>query len=119
MGSVGDAYDNAMAESFFASLECELLNRRSLETKIEAPLAVFTWIGGWYNPRRHHSARDYLSPMAFEEKHAGSNPQRVGPGFPTGGRPALDRQAVTCPRNGGKSNEPSMGSLFLSFPAAW
>jgi putative transposase len=66
MGSVGDAYDNAMAESFFASLECELLNRRSFKTKTEARLAVFTWIEAWYNPRRRHSALHYLSPINFE-----------------------------------------------------
>jgi putative transposase len=69
MGSVGDAYDNAMAESFFASLECELLERRSFKTKTEARLAVFTWIEGWYNPRRRHSSLGYLSPINFEEKH--------------------------------------------------
>jgi putative transposase len=66
MGSVGDAYDNAMAESCFASLECELLDRRSFKTKIEARLAVFTWIEAWYNPRRRHSALGYMSPMNFE-----------------------------------------------------
>src|SRR5215203_1769310 len=67
MGSVGDAYDNAMAESFFASLECELINRRSWKSKTEARLAVFTWIEAWYNPRRRHSALDYQSPINFEE----------------------------------------------------
>ena len=56
MGSVGDAYDNAMAESFFATLECEFIARRSWKTKTEARLAVFTWIEGWYNPHRRHSA---------------------------------------------------------------
>ena len=50
MGSVGDAYDNAMAESFFASLECELIDRRSFQTKAEARMALFTYIEGWYNP---------------------------------------------------------------------
>ena len=55
MGSVGDAYDNAMAESFFATLECELLERRSFKTKTEARTALFTYIEGWYNPRRRHS----------------------------------------------------------------
>ena len=68
MGTVGDAYDNAMAESFFASLECELLDRRSFKTKTEARLAVFTWIEGWYNPRRRHSALGYRSPMNFEQQ---------------------------------------------------
>jgi putative transposase len=68
MGTVGDAYDNAMAESFFASLECELIARRSWKTKTEARLAVFTWIEGWYNPRRRHSGLNYQSPNTFERK---------------------------------------------------
>ena len=69
MGSVGDAYDNAMAESFFASLECELIARRSWKSKTEARLAVFTWIESWYNPRRRHSGLNYLSPNNFERKY--------------------------------------------------
>ena len=69
MGTVGDAYDNAMAESFFASLECELIARRSWKTKTEARLAVFSWIEGWYNPRRRHSGLNYQSPNNFERKH--------------------------------------------------
>jgi len=69
MGTVGDAYDNAMAESFFASLECELIARRSWKTKTEARLAVFTWIESWYNPRRRHSGLNYQSPNNFERKH--------------------------------------------------
>lgn len=51
MGTVGDAYDNAMTESFFASLECELIARRNWKTKTEARMAVFTWIESWYNPQ--------------------------------------------------------------------
>ena len=70
MGSVGDAYDNAMAESFFASLECELIDRRSFKTKSEARLALFTYIEGWYNPRRRHSALGRVSPVNFERSHA-------------------------------------------------
>ena len=69
MGSVGDAYDNAMAESFFATLECELIDRCVWQTQTEARLAVFTWIEGWYNPRRLHSALGYMSPINFERKH--------------------------------------------------
>ena len=57
-----------VAESFFASLECELIARRSWKTKTEARLAVFTWIESWYNPRRRHSALNYLSPINFERK---------------------------------------------------
>lgn len=68
MGTVGDAYDNAMAESFFASLECELIDRRSFKTKAEARMAVFTWIEGWYNTRRRHSALGHQSPITYERR---------------------------------------------------
>jgi putative transposase len=68
MGSVGDAYDNAMAESFFATLECELLRRRRFRSQIEAKLAVFEFIEGWYNPRRRHSSLDFVSPIEYERK---------------------------------------------------
>jgi putative transposase len=70
MGSVGDAYDNAMAESFFASLERELLNRRRFKSQAEAKMAVFEWIEGWYNPRRRHSSLGYRSPVNYEWAHA-------------------------------------------------
>jgi len=66
MGSVGDAYDNAMCESFFATLECELLARRRFTSQAEARMAVFSFIEGWYNPARRHSAIGYLSPIAYE-----------------------------------------------------
>lgn len=69
MGSIGDAYDNAMAESFFATLECELLDRRRFKTQAEARMAVFEFIEGWYNPRRRHSALEYESPISYEKKH--------------------------------------------------
>ena len=66
MGSVGDCFDNAMAESFFATLECELLDRTKWATHAEARSAVFAFIEGWYNTRRRHSALGYLSPLDFE-----------------------------------------------------
>jgi putative transposase len=66
MGSVGDCYDNAMCESFFATLECELLDRNTFHTPTQARLAVFEFIEGWYNPHRRHSALDYLSPNRYE-----------------------------------------------------
>jgi putative transposase len=66
MGTVGDAYDNAMAESFFATLECELLDRRKFRTQAEARMAIFEFIEGWYNTRRRHSSLGYLSPAEFE-----------------------------------------------------
>lgn len=68
MGSVGDAYDNAMAESLFATLEKELLNRRRFKTQAEAKMAVFEWIEGWYNPHRRHSSLGRISPINFERR---------------------------------------------------
>ena len=68
MGSVGDAYDNAMAESFFATLECELIDRRSWPTKAQARLDIFSWIESWYNPQRLHSGLGYLSPAECERR---------------------------------------------------
>lgn len=67
MGSVGDAYDNAMAESFFATLECELLNRRTFKTQVEARHAIFRFIEGWYNPHRRHSSLGNISPVSYEK----------------------------------------------------
>lgn len=68
MGSVGDAYDNAMCESFFATLECELLARRRFPSQAKARMATFNFIEGWYNSARRHSGLGYLSPIAYEEK---------------------------------------------------
>ncbi len=68
-GSVGDCYDNALCESFFATLECELIDRRRFATKAEARMAIFTYIEGWYNPRRRHSGLSYHSPIRFEENY--------------------------------------------------
>ena len=68
-GSVGDAYDNALCESFFATLECELLDRRSFRNHAEARRAVFEFIEGFYNLRRRHSALGYRSPADFEAAH--------------------------------------------------
>ncbi len=69
MGSVGDSYDNALAESFFASLETELIDRSSWRTRAEARAAVFEWISTFYNRARRHSALGYLSPEAFEARY--------------------------------------------------
>ena len=66
MGSVGDAYDNAMAESFFSTLEAELLSRRKFTSQAEARMACFSYIEGWYNPVRLHSGLGYRSPMTYE-----------------------------------------------------
>jgi putative transposase len=77
MGSVGDAYDNALCESFFATLECELLDRQRFRTPGAARLAVFDFIEGWYNPRRRHSGLDYRAPLIFEQAH--ERDDRPGP----------------------------------------
>ena len=82
MGSIGDCYDNAMCESFFATLECELLDRSRFVDRGEAELAVFDFIEGFYNPQRRHSALRYLAPAVFErqiEPAAGPAPERLSP----------------------------------------
>ena len=78
MGSVGDAYDNAMCESFFATLECELLDRHRFKTQAEARIAIFEFIEGFYNPRRRHSSIGYLSPIDYERQIA-TNPDAHQP----------------------------------------
>ena len=102
MGTVGDAYDSAMAESVFASLERELVERRSFKTKTEARLAVFTWIEAWDNPRRRYSAHGRISCVNFERMHADqqqSLASNVQHGLPTaclcgaGATPAVDNPA--------------------------
>jgi transposase InsO family protein len=76
MGSVGDCFDNAMAESFFASLESEVLDRHHFLTRDQARSAIFAWIEGWYNPHRRHSSLGYLSPQEFERR---ASPDRHAP----------------------------------------
>jgi len=78
MGTVGDCFDNAMCESFFATLECELLARRRFQNRDEAQAAIFEFIEGWYNTNRLHSSIGYLSPNDFERKYCFSQH-----GFPT------------------------------------
>jgi putative transposase len=68
MGSTGDAYDNAMAESFFATLEREVIDRRRFKSQAEARMAIFQWLEGWYNLHRRHSALGYLSPINYESR---------------------------------------------------
>jgi putative transposase len=75
MGSVGDCYDNALAESFFATLECELVARSRWRTHAEARTAVFDYVEGFYNTHRRHSALGHLSPATYERRR--SAPTRV------------------------------------------
>jgi transposase InsO family protein len=65
-GSRGDAYDNALAESFMSTLKTELIDRRSWPTRHAARTAIYGYIEGWYNPRRRHSALGHQSPAQFE-----------------------------------------------------
>ena len=69
MGSVGDCDDNAMAESFFASLECELLDRVRFDDHRHAQREIFSYIEGWYNPHRRHQGLGYSSPIDFERTY--------------------------------------------------
>lgn len=68
IGRRGDAFDNAVAESFFATLETELFDRRTFKTRDQARLELFEFIEGFYNPLRRHSALGYISPARFEER---------------------------------------------------
>ena len=69
MGSIGDPWDNAIAESFFASLEKELLRRERFQTREQARLRIFWYIECFYNPRRRHSSLGMLSPIDYEQRH--------------------------------------------------
>lgn len=79
MGSVGDAYDNAMAESFFSTLECELLSRGPLKSQAEARMACFSYIEGFYNPIRLHSGIGYRSPIDYEKDYQNAQAVTVNP----------------------------------------
>lgn len=69
MGSVGDCYDNALCESFFATLECELIERVTFTNRKDAEIQIFDFIEGWYNPHRRHSSIGYLSPNQYESQY--------------------------------------------------
>jgi hypothetical protein len=71
MGAVGDCYDHAMCKSFFATLECELIDRRRFRNQAEARMEIFQFIEGWCNPYRRHSAIEYQSPIKYERRYQG------------------------------------------------
>ena len=73
MGAVGSAYDNALMESFFGSMQIELLDRRTWTTRAELANAIFEWIEAFYNPVRRHSSLGYLSPLDYERLHNATN----------------------------------------------
>ena len=113
-GSAGDCYDNAMAESFFATLECELLQRRSFKNQAQARMAIFSFVESFYNTRRLHSALGYLSPNEFERRA----------GVPDGHReqgaleplrieqPEIHNHPRRRPNTGLRQRSPSMGLSF-------
>ena len=70
MGSVGDALDNAVAESFFATLQVELLKRQRWNTRQQLTTAIFDYIEVFFNRQRLHSTLNYLSPTEYEEVYA-------------------------------------------------
>jgi transposase InsO family protein len=73
MGRTGSCLDNAVAESFFATLKVELVDRCPYRTRAEARASIFRWIA-WYNVRRLHSANDYLPPLEWEQRHRHNHP---------------------------------------------
>ena len=75
MGRRGDAFDNAVAESFFATVETELLDRHTFRTRDQARLALFHWIESFYTSRRRHSTLGQRSPQRYEEIMINNNPQ--------------------------------------------
>jgi transposase InsO family protein len=70
MGSIGDACDNSVAEAFFSSLQRELLDQQSWDSRDQLAHAIFEWIETWYNPRRRHSNNHGLSPIDYETANA-------------------------------------------------
>ena len=105
MGSVGDCYDNALCESFFATLECELLDRFTCPTPLDARAAVFDFIEGWYNTQRRHSALGYESPLRFEQQR----------------RDLTDRGAhleAAGPVDATSSSTSPLGNVLRTFPTA-
>ncbi|KAA1004431.1 transposase, partial [Pseudonocardia sp. EV170527-09] len=69
MGSVGDCYDNSMVESFWGTMQLELLDSRSWKSRADLANAIFEWIECWYNPIRRHSSIGMLSPADYETAH--------------------------------------------------
>ena len=108
MGSVGDCFDNAMAESFFATLECELIDRRCFQTQAEARMAVFEYIEGWYNPHRRHSALGQVSPAEFERRLESSPAPTATPMAPCGSQnvAGVDQGPRYKPQTSGLPGQP-------------
>ncbi len=109
MGSAGDCYDNALCESFFATLECELIDRRCFLTHKEARLAIFSYIEGWYNPHRRHSSIAHHAPIAYEKLH-------LSQAWNT--RPKYSTEAMLLPNSKSVHTEPEFRPQTAIFPTA-
>jgi Integrase core domain len=105
MGSVGDSFDNALAENFFSSLKVERIYRTTYRTREEAELDLVRWIDGWYNPRRIQRELGWLSPDEYEETYytresSGTLASPAGARSPTlrgiGGSPDVVLQRAGC-----------------------
>src|SRR5205823_6829146 len=95
MGSVGDCYDNAVCETFHATLKKEKIYRQSWPTRAAARTAIFAYIEGWYNPRRRHSTLGYLSPAEYERHHAQLTTSRASTaGLATGGNGSISSKTA-------------------------
>ena len=70
LGTIGDAFDNAVVESFWGRMQTELLNTRKWSTRVELSAALFDWIEVFYNRTRRHSSLGMMSPAAYEKLHA-------------------------------------------------
>jgi len=105
MGATGDCFDNALAESFFATLECELVDRSRWRTHAEARTAVFAFVEGFYNRTRRHSALGYLSPAQFEASRRASAAAGAARG-PHGKRRIAGRSSAPAPPSGGSASPP-------------
>jgi hypothetical protein len=97
MGTAGDAYDNAMCESFFGTLEAELLMREHFDIHDQARRRIFSFLEGWYNVRCLHGSIGYRAPFEFESLHAQEQtPSQCG--LPTAGqRHGRDRRPAARP----------------------
>jgi len=69
MGRVASSVDNALIESFWSTMQRELLDRRHWTSRVELASSMFDWIEGWYNPRRRHTSQGMLAPREFETLH--------------------------------------------------
>jgi len=127
MGSKGDAYDNAMIESFFGTLKIELIHRRRWQTRAEVDIALLSHIEGWYNPRRLQQALGWRSPLEYEaHHHAGHDlsvpattqhaPVLTGVKTAPSGRPSAGLDTSSGPAPNGRRQNPQKKPELANTP---